>query len=276
MLRILITGGNGNIANMIRRGLSHKYDIINVSRTEFDLLNYSQMKEYLDTHSFDIVVHTAILGGRRTKTENGEITHINLVMFENLLRFSDRFQMIINLDSGAIYNRSEDILNRKEIECVSVPTDYYGFSKYIIHQRSLAFSNIMNLRIFNIFHVKEEPDRFISVCFSAKKSGTDISIFEDKYFDFMSERDFIRVVDYYFSNNICVLPKTLNLCYSTKYKLSEIAELIVGQGSRGHIQIHDNRLLHNYCGDSAMIDSLQIGMDGLEKSLQIYENNLMV
>ena len=47
--------------------------------------------------------------------------------------------MIINFDSAAIYNRSTDILNRKENDLLIIPTDYYGFSKYVIYQRSLNY-----------------------------------------------------------------------------------------------------------------------------------------
>ena len=39
--------------------------------------------------------------------------------------------MIINFDSAAIYDRASDILNRKEEDLLTIPNDYYGFSKYI-------------------------------------------------------------------------------------------------------------------------------------------------
>ena len=90
-------------------------------------------------------------------------------MLENLLKFADNFKMILNFDSGAIYDRSTDILNRCENELYTIPTDYYGFSKYLIYQRSLQYTHFYNLRIFNIFHANEEPDRFIKSCFIAKK-----------------------------------------------------------------------------------------------------------
>jgi hypothetical protein len=116
-------------------------DIIRYSDKELDILNFKQVKEYLDKNNFDILVHTAIKGGRRTKVETGEITHINILMFENLIIFADKFKMIINLDSAAIYDRTIDILNRKENELFTIPTDYYGFSKYVIYNRTLNYSN---------------------------------------------------------------------------------------------------------------------------------------
>ena len=41
--------------------------------------------------------------------------------------------MIINFDSAAIYDRTTDILERREEELLTIPTDYYGFSKYVIY-----------------------------------------------------------------------------------------------------------------------------------------------
>jgi len=274
-MKILVTGGNGNIAKMINKNLSHKHDIINLSRYELNVLSLDSIKKYLDKNCFDILVHTAILGGRRTKEENGEITHNNLLMFENLLHFSDRFKMIINFDSAAIYDRNTDILNRKEEELITIPTDYYGFSKYIIYKRTLQYNNVFNFRIFNIFHPNEESDRFIKQCFIAKKHNSTVTIFDDKWFDFVYENDFIKIIDYYFENVFCldILEKTINICYKEKFKLSQIAELIV---QKTNINILKTDSLNNYSGNGEKLYNLGINLDGLTKSLQLYNDIFMI
>jgi GDP-L-fucose synthase len=271
MVKILITGGNGNIAKMINKNLSANYDITNLTRNDLNVLLYDEIKNYLDNNKFDILIHTAILGGRRTKEENGDVTHKNLLMFENLLKFSHKFKMIINFDSAAIYDRNNDIFNRKEEELLTVPTDYYGFSKYVIYQRSLQYDNVFNFRIFNIFHTNEELDRFIKQCFIAKKNNSIITIFEDKWFDFVYENDFIKIIDYYLSNinNKNTLEKTINICYNKKYKLSHIAELIV---NKSNIDILKNTSFNNYSGNGEKLHNLQLNLDGLEKSLNIYND----
>ena len=276
MIRVLITGGNGNIATMIKNNLSSKYNITTLSHEELDVLHYDKLSVFLNNNSFDILVHTAILGGRRTKIENGEVTHFNLLMFENILKFADKFKMIINLDSAAIYDRSTDILNRKEDDLYTVPNDYYGFSKYIIYNRSLLFSNIFNFRIFNIFHKNEEKDRFIYSCFNSKKNNEKLTIFEDKYFDFVYENDFVKIVDYYFENvnNISFLSKTINICYEKKYKLSEIAEMIIEDKSL--IEIINPTSNNNYSGCYHKLYTLPIVFDGLDKGLECYSQNFML
>jgi len=261
-MKILITGGNGNIAQMIKRNLGNKYDITNLSHKELDILDFKQVKEYLDKNNFDILVHTAIKGGRRTKEETGEITHINVLMFENIIFFADKFKMIINLDSAAIYDRTTDILNRKENELFTIPTDYYGFSKYVIYNRTLNYSNCFNFRIFNIFHKNEESDRFIKSCFLAKKNNTIVTIFEDKYFDFVYEDDFVKIIKFYFDrvNNQTHLQKTINICYEKKYKLSDIANIILKNESKINI-VKNNSM--NYSGNGSLLNSLNIDLLGL-------------
>ena len=149
-MRILVTGGNGNIAKMVNKNLSNKYTIVNLARTDLNVLSADAIQEYLDKNKFDILVHTAVLGGRRTKEENGDVAYNNILMFENLLKFSDRFKMIINFDSAAIYDRNTDILNRRETDMFTIPIDYYGFSKYMIYQRSKQYQNFYNFSIHDI------------------------------------------------------------------------------------------------------------------------------
>jgi GDP-L-fucose synthase len=268
-MKILITGGNGNIAKMIKNNLGFQYEITNLTRSDLNILNQFDIEKYLLANSFDILVHTAISGGRRTKEENGDVTHNNLLMLENLLKHADKFKMIINFDSGAIYDRNTDILNRKESDIYTIPTDYYGFSKYLIYQRSLQFNNMYNFRIFNIFHSNEEPDRFIKMCFNAKNNNLPVTIFEDKYFDFMYEDDFMKIVKYYFDNvsNQSKLLKTINICYEKKYKLSEIAGLIIKNNEQIIIKNSDSSI-NNYSGDNTLLKTLDIDISNLEDSLQ--------
>ena len=272
-MNILITGGNGNIAKMIKNNLSNSFNIKNPGRSELNILDFQKLSEYLEENQFDILVHTAILGGRRTKDENGDVSHINLLMLENLLKFSNKFKMIINFDSAAIYDRSTDIYNRNESDLLTVPSDYYGFSKYVIYQRSLQYSQFYNFRIFNIYHHNEENDRFVKSCFNAKKNNTEVTIFEDKYFDFVYETDFVKIIKFYFDNlyEQNNLHKTINICYEENYKLSEIAKLILNEEHHKNINIIKPISNNNYCGNNSLLKSLNIDLMGLNESLKIYD-----
>jgi len=272
-MKILITGGNGNIAKMITNNLSCLYDITNPNHEELDILDFLKLKNFLEYNHFDILIHSAVLGGRRTKDENGDVFYKNILMIENLLKFVDKFKMIIHFDSAAIYDRTTNIYNRSENDLYTIPTDYYGFSKYVIYQRCKQYNHFYNLRIFNIFHSKEEPDRFIKSCFLAKQKNTSVTIFNDKYFDFVYEDDFICVIKYYCGNyeKQEILQKTLNIAYDKKYTLYDIAKLILPEEK---ISVLNNELTNNYCGNNDLLKNMDIEFIGLEKSLVMYEKKL--
>ncbi len=272
MVRILITGGNGNLSNIIKRHLSNEHEIISLSRNEVDISKFKEVEDYFSKNTnFDVLLHTTIVGGRRTKEENYDVVYNNLVMFENMIKFAHLFKIIINFDSGAIYDRETDIYNRSEDVLLTIPKDYYGFSKYLIYKRSLSYDNVFNFRIFNIFHTTEESDRFIKSCFISKLNNSSVTIFQDKYFDFMYEDDFVKIMRHYINNcnSTNNLVKTFNLSYKEKYKLSDIAKIILKNNSM--IDIINPTLTNNYCGDSSQLDKMNIELDGLEKSLKKYE-----
>jgi nucleoside-diphosphate-sugar epimerase len=267
MKSILISGGNGNLAKMIRTNLSNEFNITSITRADFDMIDGKAIESYLSDKHFDILVHTAIIGGRRTKEETADVVYQNLLMFENFMKFAHKFEIIINFDSGAIYDRETDIYCRTEESLVSVPKDYYGFSKYLIYKRSLQYNNVFNFRIFNIFHAREEDNRFIKSCFLAQRNKTHVTIFKDKWFDFMYEDDFIKIVRYYLTAPISDLKKTINLSYQTKYKLSDIAKILINNEL---IDIVDPITSHNYCGNGDLLLQMGIPMDGLESGIKKY------
>jgi nucleoside-diphosphate-sugar epimerase len=271
-MHILITGGNGNLATILKTSLSNIYTIEAPGRAEMNVLDMESLKQYLQNKTFDVVIHTAIQGGRRTRPDSHEDVYNNILMLENLLWFKDSFKMILNMDSGAIYNRAEDMFKRKETDIYSIPKDYYGFSKYMIYQRGLAYDNFFNLRIFNVFHEDEEPDRFIKRCVNIAKNGGVLEIYENKYFDFFYKDDFVSVVKYYIDNvdNKEKLFKTLNLSYEEKHTLADIAKMIIGDNADKQIIVHNDKREHNYCGDNLQLKSTSIELVGLVKSIINY------
>ena len=98
------------------------------------------------------------------------------------------------------------------------------------------------------------------------------TIFEDKFFDFVYEDDFIKIINFYFENldNPSVLEKTINICYKEKYQLSDIAKLIINNEKQ--ITILKETSSSNYSGNGDKLENLNLGLDGLEASLQKYNN----
>jgi NDP-sugar pyrophosphorylase family protein len=101
----------------------------------------------------------------------------------------------------------------------------------------------------------------------AQRNKTRVTIFKDKWFDFMYEDDFIKVIRYYLTTPLIHLKKTINLSYQTKYKLSDIAKILV---DNDRIDIVDPITSYNYCGNGDLLAQLDIHMDGLEVGIKKY------
>ena len=54
-MHILITGGNGNLATILKTSLSNIYTIESPGRAEMNMLDMSSMKQYLQNKTFDVV-----------------------------------------------------------------------------------------------------------------------------------------------------------------------------------------------------------------------------
>ena len=66
-----------------------------------------------------------------------------------------------------------------------------------------------------------------------------------------------------------MLEKTINICYTEKYTLSDIAKLILS--NKDKIEIIKSTSKNNYSGKNDLLHNLNLILDGLEKSLTKYE-----
>ena len=84
-MNILITGGNGYIAKSLFTALKDKYNVMSISRYDFDLTDREATNNFFKHRLFDVVIHCAVKGGSRLAEDNGNITDDNLSMYYNLL-----------------------------------------------------------------------------------------------------------------------------------------------------------------------------------------------
>ena len=84
-MRILITGGNGYIAKSLFSNLYSKYKIVSITRQDFDLTDSFETIKYFSDKYFDIIIHCAVSGGSRLKSDDWDVLDDNLKMYYNLL-----------------------------------------------------------------------------------------------------------------------------------------------------------------------------------------------
>lgn len=214
-MRILITGGEGYIAKSLYNGLKDKHDITLISRKQVDLTNSEQVDYYLAGEPFfDVVIHAAVMGGSRLKSDDNNTLDNNLKMYFNLIDNHTRFNKFIHFGSGAE---------------IHAPDTLYGMSKAAIAKSMLSKDNCYNIVIYGVFDENELDTRFIKSNILNYIDKKPIEIHENKQMDFFYMKDLVTLVDHYILNDN--LPKTIDCTYKKTYTLETIAGFIQEQGN---------------------------------------------
>jgi dTDP-4-dehydrorhamnose reductase len=230
-MKILLTGGDGYIANAIYTNFSNFFDITKISRRDIDLLDTKKVHEFLKSANyFDIIINTASIGGNRFQPDNEIVLENNLKIFYNFYNNKHLFNKFINIGSGAeIYKKDTN----------------YGLSKFVINEFIKNTPNFYNLRIFGIFDYNDSDKRFIKYAILNDIYKNDIIIENNRYFDYIFMEDFLFILENYINNNINL--KEYNCVYKEKYKLSDIATIITSFGKQSKIIIKNEDKI-NYIG----------------------------
>lgn len=256
MKTILITGGNGYIAQSIYKSLKDKYSITLLSRLEVDLRNSHEVNNWFSDKHFDVVIHTAIVGGHRNREENYSTVDDNLRMYYNLLNNRNKFDRLINIGSGAELN-----FNPRP----------YALSKRIIRDSVVAHDNFYNVRVYAVFDENELNTRFIKANISRYINKEPMRIDFNISMDFFYMVDFLKVIDYYIEEN--TPEKEIDCVYEKSRSLYEIAQMINKQSDyKVPVKIGDvETVMPNYVG---VYKSIGLEYVGLEKAITFVYNKL--
>lgn len=226
--KVLITGATGFIGKNLNEQLAGRYEIVAPTHTELDLGDSIAVQKYLKRGSFDVVLHCATHNAtRNSKKDVSQTLESNLRYFFNLTRCNDMFGRMIYFGSGAEYDR----LNAPKYVSENffgtyVPSDAYGFSKYISALIAEGSDNIYDLVVFGCFGMYEDWEiRFISNACAKAAHGLDITIKQDVAFDYLYINDLARVVRHFIEAN--ELPfKRCNVCTGSSVYLHGLAKLV--------------------------------------------------
>ena len=273
-MNILITGSNGFIGRNLAKFLaSPQNSIFCMNRDNCNMLSGSDMKYFFDNSpKFDLIIHTAIKGGRRLHKDNEDIVFQNVVMLHNLLNNKHKFKHMISFGSGAELDRRYDVNPHSK---KSYPVDPYGLSKSVINNIIMNEEQLSNFRIYNCFGLDEKEQRMIKHNIIQYIQHKDITIHMDRYMDFFYIEDLYRLINDCIEKNY--FPKQIDCCYKQKVKLSEIAniineldehkvQIIINNDSRTNIGVSDKDYIGQY--------SYNIQYIGLEQSLKIIYRKL--
>jgi hypothetical protein len=124
----------------------------------------------------------------------------------------------------------------------------------------LGKSNFYTLRLFGCFD-SSEPDIRLFKRFLADPN----LVIKDRQFDYISARDFAKIVEYYCDYN--ALPKDINCVYTQKKMLSDMLQML----RPGAIINKVSNTGDAYTGTGVKLAQLSIDLDGLEKGIKSYD-----
>jgi nucleoside-diphosphate-sugar epimerase len=202
----------------------------------------------------------------------------NILIAENLLYFTDKYELFINFASGAEFDKSLNIDNAPESFLYKrIPKDYYGLSKNIIAKRMSETYPICNFRLFGCFNHNEKDTRFIKSNIIRNKRKESIIIHQDRFMDFIYFDDLLSTIKIYIDeceHKNFYMFHDMNICYKTKYKLSDIANIINSYSEfKSEIIIENSEFGLSYTGAANNFMNIHPNLKGLELGVkECYDN----
>ena len=75
MKKLVITGGNGYIASLVREAVHNDVEVVALTRKELDLSNTEEVREWFTNHEYDYVFHTGAMAQTADCENYPELTH---------------------------------------------------------------------------------------------------------------------------------------------------------------------------------------------------------
>ena len=253
--KILLTGGSGFIGRNIVEQLGASHDISCPSRSELDLLDSDAVRRYLKGGAFDVVVHAANIGGTRKTAGMAGAAESNLKCFMNIAQCSPHFEKMLQLGSGAEYDKSRPLVRVREEEFGKrIPSDEYGRYKYECSKYIEQAGNITCLRIFGCYGKHEDYElRFISNAICKSLFGLPITIAnKNVVFSYLYANDFARVLGHFIENG--ARHKFYNVVPDEAVDLLSIARMVNEiSGSSLPIVVKNPGMGNEYSGDNSRL-----------------------
>ena len=278
---ILITGKSGFIGRNLTENLSLEYNIFAPTHRDLELLDEKAVEKFIHNNKIKIVIHCANIGGGRDTTNVRNVVYKNLRIFFALTRNLEYLEKIIHLGSGAEYDKSRPLIKIKETDFDKrIPSDDYGFAKYVCSKFAQNSQKVICLRLFSVFGKYENCYfKFISNSIVKNILKMPITIGQNVYFDFLYINDLVKIIEYFILNKTG--HKIYNIASGKRIDLVTTAKLINGLGNfQSKITIKNPGFNFEYTADISRLKREIPDFKftpfklALEKLYQWYEMNL--
>jgi UDP-glucose 4-epimerase len=250
-LKLLVTGATGFIGrNLVEHFCAH-HQVAAPARGELNLLDAAAVRAYLEHHRFDTVIHAATERSNRALTAAPDLVARNCRMFFNLARNPHAFGRMLFLSSGAVYDRASvpPQVSEDQFDAL-VPSDEYGFSKYVCAKSICPDGEIYELRLFGVFGPHEDwRVRFISNACCRALWDLPVIMRRNVFFDYLDVADLARILGRFLTGTFRY--RHYNVTTGLPVDLKTLAaEVIAASGKPLEIVVRNAGLANEYSGSN--------------------------
>jgi GDP-L-fucose synthase len=253
-VKILITGASGFIGRNLAQFLAARHQILSPPRAELDLLDAVAVRQYLEAHRFDAVVHAASERLGTNAHAGGEVFYRNCRMFFHLARNTHSFGRMLFLGSGAAYDCRHWRPRMSEAYFdTHVPADDYGFSKYVCAKAIGAMERVYELRLFGTLGPYDDwRVRFLPNACCRALSDLPIVIRRNRFFDFVDVEDVAGLVERFLTAPL--RHRHYNISTGSAFELHALAAKVIAiSGKNLEIRVTNEGLDPEYSGDNSRL-----------------------
>lgn len=251
---VLITGGSGFIGRNLKEQLAPEFEILAPTHGELELLDEDAVAHFFRDHRINVVIHSAIKPGHRAAHDPTNLVFSNTRMFFNLMRNAERFNKLIFLSSGAVYDmRHYQPKMKEDYFDAHVPADETGFSKYICAKYAALSDKVIELRPFGVFGKYENWQiRFVSNMICKALFDLPLTMHQNRRFDYVYIDDLVAVIRYFLLNE----PKynVYNVTPDSAVELLTLAQKVIKlSGKALEVRVEQDGMGLEYSGDNGRL-----------------------
>ena len=266
MIKILITGGAGNVGGALARKLveNQKYFVViaddlstgskdklpsdsytNWSFVYCDVNKYEEISQIMLVHQFDYVFHYAAVVGVKRTQENPIMVLNDIQGIKNILQLSKNTsaKRVFFSSSSEVYGEPVELPQNEETTPLNSRVPYavvknVGESYFRSYFKSFGLPFTI-FRFFNTYGPNQSEDFVVAKFLKAALNNQDITIYGDgtQTRTFCYVDDNVNTCIKIFENNL-MLNDVVNIGGAVEYEIKELAQLIIKKTNSNSKLIH--------------------------------------